>query len=88
LREERIRPLRQQLGLEVVHRSSTASFRVTGPRCGSSAALSRCGGSRTAGRAACVSRPALRRPGKDNVTRRPARRCDHALAASWRWLEG
>ena len=88
LREERVSPLRQQLALAVVHRSSTASFRVTGPRCGSTAARSRCGGARTAGRAACVSRPALRRPGKDNVTRRPARRCDHALAASWRWLEG
>jgi hypothetical protein len=31
LREERVRPLRQQLALEVVHRSSTASFRMTGP---------------------------------------------------------
>jgi DNA-binding LacI/PurR family transcriptional regulator len=87
LREERIRPLRQQLALEVVHRSSTASFRVTGPRCGSAAARSRCGGGRTASHVACVSRPALRRPGKENVTRRPARRCDHALAGNWR-LEG
>jgi DNA-binding LacI/PurR family transcriptional regulator len=31
LREERVRPLRQQLALEVVHRASTASFRVSGP---------------------------------------------------------
>jgi hypothetical protein len=31
LREERVRPLRQQLALEVVHRSSTASFRMTRP---------------------------------------------------------
>ena len=89
LREERIRPLRQQLALEVVHRSSTANFRVTGPRCGSAAARPRCGGGgRTAGSAACVSRPALRRPAKGNVTRRPARRCDDALAGNWRWLEG
>ena len=85
LREERIRPLRQQLALEVVHRSSTANFRVTGPRCGSAAARPRCGGGgRTAGSAACVSRPALRRPEKGNVTRRPARRCDDALAGNWR----
>jgi DNA-binding LacI/PurR family transcriptional regulator len=87
LREERIRPLRQQLALDVVHRSSTATFRVTGPRCGSAAARPRCGGGRTAGSTACVGRPALRRPGKENVTRRPARRCDDALAGNWR-LEG
>ncbi len=31
LREEPVRPLRQQLALEVVHRSSTANFRMTGP---------------------------------------------------------
>jgi len=31
LRGERVSPLRQQLALEVVHRSSTASFRMTGP---------------------------------------------------------
>jgi hypothetical protein len=88
LRGERIRPLRQQLALEVVHRSSTASFRVTGPRHGSAAVRPRCGGGRTAGSAACVGRLALRRPGKENTTRRPARRCDDALAGNWRWLEG
>ena len=33
LRGERVRPLRQLLALEVVPRSSAASFRVTGPRC-------------------------------------------------------
>ena len=37
LRRERVSPLRQQLALEVVRRSSTACFRVTGPRCGSAA---------------------------------------------------
>jgi DNA-binding LacI/PurR family transcriptional regulator len=31
LREERVTPQRQQLALEVVHRSTTASFRVTKP---------------------------------------------------------
>jgi len=87
LRGERVRPLRQQLALEVVQRSSTASFRVTGPRCGSAFTRPGCGGGRTAGSAACVPRPTFRRPGKGNVTRRPARRCDDALAGNWR-LEG
>ena len=31
LRGERVRPLRQQLALEVVHRASTATFRVSRP---------------------------------------------------------
>ena len=37
LRGERVSPVRQQLGLEVVRRSSTASFRVTGPTARSAA---------------------------------------------------
>jgi len=86
LRGERVRPLRQRLSLEVVQRSSAASFRVTGPRCGSAAARPRRGGGRTADSAASVGRPASRRPGKGNVTH-PARRCDDALAGNWR-LEG
>jgi DNA-binding LacI/PurR family transcriptional regulator len=103
LRGERVRPLRQQLALEVVQRSSTASFRVTGPRCGSAATRPRCGGGTAAGTtcsggtaagttcsggtAAGTTRhgqPASRRPGKGNVTRRPARRRDGALAGNWR----
>jgi hypothetical protein len=84
LRGERVRPLRQQLALEVVQRSSTASFRVTGPRCGSAAPRARCGGGRNAASATCVGQPAPRRPGKGNVTRRPARRRDDALAGNWR----
>jgi DNA-binding LacI/PurR family transcriptional regulator len=102
LRGERIRPLRQQLALAVVHRSSTASFRVTGPRSGSAVARPRCGGGwpqsgggwprcgggRTADREVCAGRPAWRRPAKGNVTRRPARQCDDALAGNWRWMEG
>jgi DNA-binding LacI/PurR family transcriptional regulator len=84
LRGERVRPLRQLLALEVVQRSSAASFRVTGPRCGSAATRARCGGSRTAAGAICAGQPALRRPGKGNVTRRPARRRDDALAGNWR----
>jgi LacI family transcriptional regulator len=84
LRGERVRPLRQQLALEVVQRSSTASFRVTGPRCGSATTRARCGGGRTAAGVTCSGQPASRRPGKGNVTRRPARRCDDALAGNWR----
>jgi LacI family transcriptional regulator len=84
LRGERVRPLRQQLALEVVQRSSTASFRVTGPRCGSATTRARCGGSRTAAGVTCTGQPAWRRPGKGNITRRPARWRDDALAASWR----
>jgi LacI family transcriptional regulator len=87
LRGERVRPLRQQLALEVVLRSSTASFRVTGPRCGSATTRARCGGGRTAAGVTCIGPPASRRPGKGNITRRPARRCDDALAGNWR-LEG
>jgi DNA-binding LacI/PurR family transcriptional regulator len=87
LRGERVRPLRQQLALEVVRRSSTASFRVTGPRCGSATTRLRCGGGRTAAGTTCTGQPTSRRPGKGNVTRRPARRCDDALAGNWR-LEG
>jgi DNA-binding LacI/PurR family transcriptional regulator len=87
LRGERVRPVRQRLTLEVVHRSSTASFRVTGPQCGSAATRARCGGGRIAAGATCTGQPASRRPEKGNVTRRPARRCDDALAGNWR-LEG
>src|SRR5690349_23842176 len=88
LREERVRPLRQQLSLEVVHRSSTATVRVTGSTARPAAARRRCGGGRTESSVACMGQPALRRPEKGNVTRRPARRRDDALAGSWRCLEG
>jgi DNA-binding LacI/PurR family transcriptional regulator len=84
LRGERVRPLRQQLALEVVQRSSTASFRVTGPRCGSASTRARCGGGRNAVGVTCTGQPASRRPGKGNITRRPARRRDDALAGNWR----
>jgi LacI family transcriptional regulator len=87
LRGERVRPLRQQLALEVVQRSSTASFRVTGSRCGSAIIRARCGGGRTAAGGTCVGQPASRRPRKGNITRRPAVRRDDALAGNWR-LEG
>src|SRR6202167_788449 len=82
LRGERVRPLRQQLALEVVQRSSTASFRVTGPRCGSATTRARCGGGRTAAGVTCTGQPASRRPRRGNITRRPARRCDDALAGT------
>ena len=81
-------PLRQRLALKVVHRSSTACFRMTGPPAGSASAPQRCGVGRTAGSAARVGQPALWQPEMGNVTRRPARRCDDALAGNWRWLEG
>jgi len=65
LREERIRPLRQHLALELVQRSSTASFRLTGPS-----------GERSTGPTA---RPSAVRLGPDRVpcglpSRRPARK--------------
>ena len=85
LREERVSPLRQQLALAVVHRSSTACFRMTGRRTGSAAAArQRCADGRTEGSAARAGRPPWRRPAKGNVTRRPARRCDDAPAGNWR----
>jgi hypothetical protein len=84
LREERVRPLRQQLGLEVVHRASTASFRVSGPPARSGAVQPRRGGGRAKGSVSCTGQPALRRPEKGNVTRRPARQCADALAGNWR----
>jgi len=84
LREERVRPLRQQLALEVVHRASTASFRVSGPPTRSGAVRPRRGGGRTEGSVACTGRAALRRPEKGNVTRRPARQRADALAGNWR----
>jgi hypothetical protein len=37
MRGERVLPLRQQLALEVVQRSTTATFRATGPGARSSA---------------------------------------------------
>jgi len=84
LREERIRPLRQQLALEVVHRASTASFRVSRPPARSEAVQSRPGGGRAKGSVAYMGQSAWRRPGKGNVTRRPARQCADALAGNWR----
>ena len=83
LRGEWVRPLRQRLTLEVVHRASTATFRVSGrPR--SEAVRPGRGGGRATGRVACTGQPCLRRPEKGNVTRRPARHCADALAGNWR----
>lgn len=84
LRGERVRPLRQQLALEVVHRASTASFRMSRPPTRSEGVRPRHGGGRAKGSVTCTGRPALRRPEKGNVTRRPARRCANALAGNWR----
>jgi DNA-binding LacI/PurR family transcriptional regulator len=83
LRGERVRPLRQQLALEVVHRASTATFRVSrSPR--SEAVRPGRGGARAKGGVTCTGQPCLRRPEKGNVTRRPARQCADALAGNWR----
>jgi DNA-binding LacI/PurR family transcriptional regulator len=88
LRAERVNPLRQRLALEIVCRSSTASFRVTGPRTGSGTVRPARGGGRIEGNPACVGQPAFRRLRKGNVTRRPARQRDDALAGNWQRLEG
>src|SRR5580704_4907729 len=61
LREERVRPLRQQLALEVVQRASTATFRVTGPPRSEAVRPGR-GRGRAKGGVACTGRPCLRRP--------------------------
>ena len=84
LRGERVRPLRQQLALEVVHRASTATFRVSRPPIRSGAVRPGRGGGRAKGSVACTGQPCLRRPEKGNVTRRPARQCADALAGNWR----
>jgi DNA-binding LacI/PurR family transcriptional regulator len=60
LRGERVRPLRQQLALEVVRRASTATFRVSRPP-GSEAVRPGRGGGRATGRVACTGQPCWRR---------------------------
>jgi DNA-binding LacI/PurR family transcriptional regulator len=82
LREERVRPLRQQLALEVVHRASTASFRVSRPPTSSEAVRRR----RRPDRGQCGMHGPGRfaRPEKGTVTRRPARQRADALAENWR----
>jgi DNA-binding LacI/PurR family transcriptional regulator len=90
LRQERVRPLRQQLALEVVHRASTATFRVSRPPTRSEAVRPRRGvrpgrgGSRAKGGVSCTGQPCMRRPEKGKLTRRPARQCANALAGNWR----
>ena len=84
LRGERVRPLRQQLALEVVHRASTATFRVSRPPVRSGSVRPGRGGSRAKGSVSCTGQPCMRRPEKGNVTRRPARQCADALAGNWR----
>jgi hypothetical protein len=84
LRGERVRPLRQQLALEVVQRASTATFRVSRARTRSGSVRPGRGGSRAKGGVACTGQPSLRRPEKGNVTRRPARQRADALAGNWR----
>jgi DNA-binding LacI/PurR family transcriptional regulator len=84
LRGERVRPLRQQLALEVVHRASTATFRASRPPARSGAARPRRGGGRAKGSVTCTGQPPLRRPEKGNVIRRPARQGADALAGNWR----
>ncbi len=64
LREERVRPLRQQLALEVVHRASTASFRVSGPPTRSGAVRPGRGGGRAKGSVACTGQPCIAAAGE------------------------
>jgi Periplasmic binding protein-like domain len=73
LRAEPVTPLRQQLALEVVHRSSTASFHMTGPPGGPAAARpsaarrpdrGQCGARRPAGLAAAAERKHHRSSGE------------------------
>jgi len=84
LRGERVRPLRQQLALEVVRRASTATFRVSRPPVSSGSVRPGRGGGRVQGGVAFTGQPCMRRPEKGNVTRRPARQCADALAGNWR----
>jgi DNA-binding LacI/PurR family transcriptional regulator len=101
LREEPVTPLRQQLALEVVHRSSTASFRMTGRRAGSASAAGpaavRPSAARPAVSGAVVSPPrAVRhavagwpRPGRGEETSHVVRRGGAVTRQpNWRWLEG
>ena len=64
LREERVRPLRQQLALEVVHRASTASFRVSGPPTRSGAVRPGRGGGRAKGSVSCTGQPCIAAAGE------------------------
>jgi DNA-binding LacI/PurR family transcriptional regulator len=84
LRGERVRPLRQQLALEVVHRASTATFRVSRPPVRSDSVCPWPGRGRATGGMSCTGQRGMRRPEKGNVTRRPARQCADALAGNWR----
>jgi len=84
LRGERVRPLRQQLALEVVRRASTATFRVSRPPIRSGSVRPGRGGGRAKSGVSCTGQPGMRRPEKGNVTRRPARQCADALAGNWR----
>jgi DNA-binding LacI/PurR family transcriptional regulator len=62
LRGERVTPLRQQLALEVVPRSTTGTFRVTGPGARSSAGAMAVGPASARSAFAVAGHPALRPP--------------------------
>src|SRR5690242_7442568 len=83
LRGERVRPLRQQLALEVVHRASTATFRMSRPPIRSGSVRPGRGG-RAKGSVTCTGQPGMRRSEERRVTRRPARQRADALAGNWR----
>src|SRR5258708_17637094 len=87
LREERVSPLRQQLALEVVRRSSTASFRMTGPPTGPATARAVRGTAAApiAVRSALPAGSAAAWAGETlHVVRRGG--CDEAPAGHWRGL--
>jgi LacI family transcriptional regulator len=79
MRGERVVPLRQQLTLEVVQRSTTAAFRVTGPRARPSAGAMAAGPA-TARPAFAASGPATFRPAGG-----AAGSCFYPRPATTRW---
>ena len=83
LRGERVRPLRQELALEVVRRSSTASFRTAGSPTRSAARVSA-----VRQRTDLFANAACLRGGRGCLTRRPVSRREDALSGNWRWQEG
>ncbi len=94
LRGERVSPLRQQLPLEVVRRSSTAAFHEAGPGARPSAAAVPSTGAGAAA-ASAAARPSFALAGSTTMRpsfaaaghrfyRVPATRCDHGLTGKLR----
>jgi DNA-binding LacI/PurR family transcriptional regulator len=97
LRGERVSPLRQQLPLEVVRRSSTATFRAAGPGVRPPAGAATSTGAAAA--AVPATRPSFALPGSswarpssaaagNRFHHAPVIGSNHASAGKLRWLEG